>query len=163
MPQHKLPNKHGGHRQNSGRHKNSETLGCPVRFRGLQQFGFTRNDITAQTTSTLGTPPVAMMAVADGANSQGPTKHQRQAMSNSMSTTKKNVQLDPIDVMPIWNHNQSKCYNPSSGLLYFMLIEVFPASGHFLMMYSTYDVKEDCVDEFKGFLTLFLFGLLQSL
>jgi hypothetical protein len=113
MPQHKLPNKHGGHRQNSGRHKNSETLGCPVRFRGLQQFGFTRNDITARTTSTLGTPPVAMMAVADGDNSQGPTKHQeRQAMLNSMSTTKKNATLvSPSHQLLLHGWSNNKMYN----------------------------------------------------
>jgi hypothetical protein len=75
MPQHKLPNKHGGQRLNSGRRKNSEALGPPVRFRGLHQFGFTRNDIAAESTGIVGTPLEAM-AVADGANIGPPNMFQ---------------------------------------------------------------------------------------
>jgi hypothetical protein len=119
-----------GPKTNLGRCKNSKALGPPVRFRGLHQFGFTRNNIAAESNGIVGTPLEAM-AVADGANIGPPNINANNNNQDQPNTgtplpppppawmvENQNAQLDPIDVMPTRNHNWSKRYNPSGLLLH---------------------------------------------
>lgn len=137
MPiQRKQPNKHGGQRQNSGRQRKSATLGPPIRVGGLQQFGFTRNDNTtensivgppleARTFANVGAAPLQqhqqpanMDTPNNNVNDQQPdTGTSHPAAPPAWMVEHHNAQLDPIDVMPIRNHNRSKRYNPSGLLL----------------------------------------------